>query len=72
MLGGVHKKVIVSTLREIRGLKPMVDDGSIDEVNSTFATRYWMEEADQVFSDTIRNTCRSKYDTKARRIRRAR
>jgi hypothetical protein len=33
MLGGIYKKVVVSTLREIRGLLPLVKEGVIDEVH---------------------------------------
>jgi len=32
MLGDEHKKVIVSTLREIRGLLPLVEEGRVEEV----------------------------------------
>jgi hypothetical protein len=32
--GGKHRKVIVSTLREIRGLRPLIEEGLIDEVCS--------------------------------------
>jgi len=31
MLGGVHKKVVVSTLREIRGLLPLAREGIVEE-----------------------------------------
>jgi hypothetical protein len=34
MLGGVFRKVIVSTMAEIRGLLPLVREGLIDEVRS--------------------------------------
>lgn len=34
MLGGVHHNVVASTLREIRGLLPLVDEGLVQEVNS--------------------------------------
>ena len=33
MLGSAHHKVIASTLREIRGLLPLVDEGIVEEVN---------------------------------------
>jgi len=31
MLGGVHKKVVASTLREIRGLLPLAREGTVEE-----------------------------------------
>ena len=32
MLGGRYRKVVVSTLAEIRGLLPLVKEGCVDEV----------------------------------------
>jgi hypothetical protein len=32
MLGTTHHKVVASTLREIRGLQPLIDGGSVTEV----------------------------------------
>jgi hypothetical protein len=32
MLGSISKKVVVSTLREIRGLQPLIEEGLVDEV----------------------------------------
>ncbi|KAF2089039.1 hypothetical protein K490DRAFT_64249 [Saccharata proteae CBS 121410] len=32
MLGGVHKGVVASTLREIRGLLPLVEEGVLEEI----------------------------------------
>jgi hypothetical protein len=34
MLGTEHKAVIVSTLREVRGLLPLVDQGYVNDVRS--------------------------------------
>ena len=41
MLGGVHKKAVVSTLREIQGLMPLVEEGSIEEVSSCLRPQCW-------------------------------
>lgn len=30
--GGVHRKIVASTLREIRGIIPLVNEGVLDEV----------------------------------------
>jgi len=33
MLGSRHKRVVASTLREIRGLLPLVQEGIVNEVS---------------------------------------
>jgi hypothetical protein len=58
MLGGVHKGIVVfSTLREIRGLLPLVQEGVVDKVSMspdctpyqyfTFAHTYVVPTADR-------------------------